>query len=214
MADSTKVWAATIPQDGAAVFAAPKGTALPTDATADLDAAFVDLGWVSEDGVMNSIRREVTRHKAWGGDTVKTTQDNYEESFKLALLETTAAVLGVIYGEDNVVETADTLSVMHSSLMLKRQSFVIEFIDGDSTGRIVIEDGLVVELEDVQYSHKELLSYGITVDVYKPADGSAAVKQYYSLGTGTAVVPNPAIAPKSDATVVSKTAAGTKTSEV
>lgn len=213
MADSTRVWAATIPADGAAVFAAPKGTPLPTDATTALDAAFVDLGWVSEDGVTNSIQREVTRHKAWGGDVVKTTQDDYTETFKLALLETSEAVLGVIYGANNVEATADAISVQHSSLMLQKQSFVIEFIDGDSVGRIVIEDGLVTEVDDVKYSHKELLSYGITVDVYRPADGTAAVKQYYSLGTGTAVVPDPAVAPKTDATVVSKTAAGTKTAE-
>ena len=44
MADSGNIWAATIPADGAAVYAAPLGTTLPTSATASLDNAFVDLG--------------------------------------------------------------------------------------------------------------------------------------------------------------------------
>jgi hypothetical protein len=213
MADSTQVWAATIPADGAAVFAAPIGTTLPTDATGDLDPAFVDLGWVSEDGVSNSIQRDVTKHYAWGGDVVKTTQDRYTETLKFALLETSEAVLQVVYGRDAVTTAANgDLAIQHSNLMLGHQSFVIEFVDGDSVGRLVIEDGLVTELEDVVYSHKELLKYGLTVDVYRPKDGSAAVKQFISKGAGTAPDPIPSQA-RTDATVVSKTAAGVKTAE-
>jgi hypothetical protein len=107
MADSRNVWAATIPADGAAVFAAPLGTDLPTDATSELGAEFVDLGWVSEEGVSNSIQRETTKHYAWGGDVVKTTQDRYTETFKLALLESSPEVLRAVYGEDAVTEQGD-----------------------------------------------------------------------------------------------------------
>jgi hypothetical protein len=216
MADSTKVWAATIPADGAAVFAAPIGTALPTDASTDLDPAFVDLGWVSEEGVSNGISRETTKHYAWGGDVVKTTQDRYTETVKFALLESSPEVLQVVYGTANVVadDTAGTIEVHHSSHKLAHQSFVIEFVDGESVGRIVIEDGLVTEMDDVKYSHKELLMYGLTVDVYRPKDGTAAVKQYFSLGAGTATDPIPGDVQvgTQQATTVSRTASGTKTS--
>lgn len=179
MADSGNIWAATIPADGAAVYAAPLGTTLPTTATASLDNAFVDLGWVSEDGVTNSIQRDVTRHKAWGGETVKTTQDNYTESVKFTLLESNADVLSTVYGEDNVTESGDTIVVEHSSLMNERKSFVIDFIDGDRAGRIVVREGLVVELGDVMYVHKDLTKYELTVDVYKPDTGDNAVVTYF-----------------------------------
>jgi hypothetical protein len=214
MADSTQVWAATIPADGAAIFAAPLGTPLPTDASTDLDPAFVDLGWVSEEGVSNGISRDVTKHYAWGGDVVKTTQDRYTETVKFALLETSPEVLQVVYGRTSVTDDgAGNIEVHHTSKMLEHQSFVIEFVDGEALGRIVIEDGLVTEQEDRRYSHKELLMYGLTVDVYRPKDGSAAVKQYFSLGGGTDPDPvgEPAIGTQ-QATTVSRTASGTKTS--
>jgi hypothetical protein len=185
MADSGNIWAATIPADGAAVYAAPLGTTLPTTATAALNNAFVDLGWVSEDGVTNTISRETTKHKAWGGETVKVTQDNYTETVKLTLLESSAEVLGVVYGSDNVTESGDTITVEHSRLMLEHQSFVIDFIDGDRAGRIVIRDGQVTELGDVMYVHKDLTRYEITIDVFKPENSDNAVVTYFDYSAGS-----------------------------
>jgi len=185
MADSGQIWAATIPADGAAVYAAPLGTTLPTSATATLDNAFVDLGWVGEDGVTNSISRETTKHKAWGGETVKVTQDSYTETLQLTLLESSAEVFKVVYGEDNVTESGDTLTVEHSRLMLERQSFVIDFIDGDRAGRIVVREGQVTEVADVMYVHSDLTRYQITVDVFKPDNADNAVVAYFDYSAGS-----------------------------
>lgn len=185
MADSGNIWAATIPADGAAVYAAPLGTTLPTTATAALDNAFVDLGWVSEDGVTNSISRETTKHRAWGGEVVKVTQDNYTETVTLTLLESSAEVLGVVYGHDNVTESGDTITVEHSRLMLERQSFVIDFIDGEKAGRIVVREGQVTELGDVVYVHRDLTRYEVTVDVFKPDNADTAVVTYFDYSAGS-----------------------------
>jgi hypothetical protein len=185
MADSGNIWAATIPADGAAVYAAPLGTTLPTTATAALDGAFVDLGWVSEDGVVNSISRETTKHRAWGGEVVKVTQDNYTETLRLTLLESSAEVLSVVYGTDNVTESGDTITVEHSRLMLERQSFVIDFIDGEKAGRIVVREGQVTELGDVVYVHRDLTRYEITVDVFKPDNADNAVVTYFDYTAGS-----------------------------
>jgi hypothetical protein len=185
MADSGSIWAATIPADGAAVYAAPLGTALPTSATASLNNAFVDLGWVSEDGVTNAISREVTKHRAWGGEVVKVTQDNYTETLTLTLLESSADVLKVVYGEDNVTENGDAITVEHSRLMLARQSFVIDFVDGEKAGRIVVREGQVTELGDVVYVHRDLTRYEITVDVFKPDNADNAVVVYFDYSAGS-----------------------------
>jgi len=185
MADSGNIWAATIPADGAAVYAAPLGTTLPTSATDSLDNAFVDLGWVSEDGVTNSISRETTKHRAWGGEVVKVPQDNSPETLTLTLLESSAEVLGVVYGHDNVTENGDTITVEHSRLMMERQSFVVDFIDGDKAGRIVVREGQVTEVGDVVYVHRDLTRYEITVDVFKPDNADTAVVAYFDYTAGS-----------------------------
>jgi hypothetical protein len=187
MADSGNIWAATIPADGAAVYAAPLGTTLPTTATSALAAGFVDLGWVGEDGVTNSISREVTKHRAWGGEVVKVTQDNYTETVRLTLLESSSEVLKVVYGRNNVTAGPNyqSLTVEHSRLQLERQSFVIDFIDGDRAGRIVVREGQVTEVGDVVYVHRDLTRYEITIDVFKPDNADNAVVAYFDYALGS-----------------------------
>jgi hypothetical protein len=90
-----------------------------------------------------------------------------------------------VYGEDNVTEDGDTLTVEHSRLMLERCSFVIDFIDGDRAGRIVIREGQVTELGDVVYVHSDLTRYEITVDVFKPDNADNAVVTYFDYAPGS-----------------------------
>lgn len=175
MADSGNIIAATLAESGGAVYVAPLGTTVPTDATTALPAAWKDLGWVSEDGFTNSAKRNTTKHKSFGGETVKVTQDDFEETFTFALLETSAQVLKVVYGEDNVEESDGTITVKHSSLMLPRQMFVIDFIDGDRVGRHIILEGQITEVGDIKYVHKDLTMYELTVDTFRPAGETAGV---------------------------------------
>lgn len=175
MADSLNIWAATIPTSGAAIAVAPLNSTEPTDSDSALDGAFDDLGWVNEDGVTNSVKRDVTRHKAWGGETVKTTQDNYEETLKFSLLESSVDVLQTVFGHDNVSIDGTLVTVDHSSAQLPRQMFVVSFVDGEATGRIIVREGLITEVGDIKFDHKALTEYELTVDVYKPSDGQAAV---------------------------------------
>ena len=60
------------PKTTGAIWVAPVGSTLPTDATTALDAAFKCLGYASEDGVTNANSPDTDTVKAWGGDTVLT----------------------------------------------------------------------------------------------------------------------------------------------
>lgn len=70
MADA-KLVTVSKPKVGGAVWRAPLGTTLPTDATAELDKAFKSLGYISEDGMTNANSPESDSIKAWGGDCLR-----------------------------------------------------------------------------------------------------------------------------------------------
>ena len=58
------------PKITGAIHVAPLGAPLPTTPTEELDASFRGLGYCSDAGLTNGTNLEVTKIKAWGGDTV------------------------------------------------------------------------------------------------------------------------------------------------
>lgn len=189
MADSSLIWAPTRPEDGGVFYRAPLGTTLPTNATSPLNALFVDHGWLGEDGIQLSVTRDTTKHHAFGSDLVKTTQDNYEETIQVTLLESDPDVLETVFGKNSVTLGVDgggnrTIKVNHRAAPLPRSAFVFEFVDGDKVRRLVVQEGQVVNVEDVTYVHDNLLSWTITIDCYKPATGNEEAVVEYITDTG------------------------------
>ena len=74
------------PKVAGAVYRAPLGTTLPTDATTALPTAFVDMGYISEDGVTNSNSPETEKIRAWGGQTVLIVSTEKPDTFAITFL--------------------------------------------------------------------------------------------------------------------------------
>ena len=73
------------PNNAGAVYYAPIGTPVPADSEATLDAAFKDLGFVSQEGVTRSISKSTTTIKEWGNGTVLITEDEKTVTYKFKL---------------------------------------------------------------------------------------------------------------------------------
>lgn len=162
------------PKVGGSVFRAPAGTELPTSATGALAEGFEDMGYISEDGITNTNTRESEEIKAWGGDTVLSSQTSKTDTFGMKFIETkNLSVLEAIYGEDNVSGTIDTgVTVRANSGELDYGVWVIDMIltEGDLK-RIVIPNGKVTEVAEITYADGEAVGFDTTITAFPGEDG-------------------------------------------
>lgn len=146
------------------VYFAPKGTALPTDATTALASDFNSVGYVSEDGVTNEVETDTEEIKAWGGDIVATPQTSYSEKFSLTLIETNATGLKVVYGDGNVtVESDGSIKINHNATEKTPIVMVLEILmSNDKVKRICIPKCKLSEVGEITYKDDEAIGYECT----------------------------------------------------
>ncbi|KRL73529.1 hypothetical protein [Ligilactobacillus saerimneri] len=174
MADVKNVTAAK-PKVGGAVYSAPLGTELPKDAVTPLNEAFKALGYISDDGLSNTNSPDSDSVKAWGGDTVLTTQTEKEDTFSYTLIEAlNVDVLKEVYGADNVTGTLeDGIVIKANSKELPSHSIVVETIlNGGVLKRVVLPVAKVSEIGDITYSDGDPVGYEITMQAMPDSDGN------------------------------------------
>lgn len=164
------------PKIGGAVFTAPAGTALPTDATTSLNAAFKSLGYISEDGVTNTISRDADEIKAWGGDTVLKPQTGFSDEFGMTFIESlNIDVLKAVFGDSAVTGASLSAGVKVSvnSAELPPAEWVIETVlSGGNIRRLVIPNGQITEIGEITYTDGEAVGYEVTITAYPDASSN------------------------------------------
>lgn len=161
------------PKVTGAIFIAPVGTTLPTDSTTALATAFVELGYASDAGVVNSESRETETIKAWGGDTVLKPFTGKEDTFQFTLIEAlNVNALKLVYGDSNVTgDLTNGISIKSAAEDLDYHSFVIEMVLNGAIKRIVIPSAKVTEVGDITYADGEAIGYDTTLSAVPDAAG-------------------------------------------
>lgn len=175
MANDAKNISVGKPMAGGAVFFAPAGTTVPTDAVTKLADAFVSAGYISEDGVTNSIETDSEEIKAWGGDVVLNPQTSRSEKFAMTFIEGNETTYGVVFGKSNVTKNGEGFTIVHNGKEREERVMVIEtLLSNGKVKRQVIPRAKVTEVGEIVYKDDEAIGYETTISALLDANGNTA----------------------------------------
>ena len=162
-----------------AVYVAPTGTTAPTASDSALDVAFVDLGYVSADGITECIDKSTTQVRAWqDGSLVREIVSDGTYSLEMTFIETKETVLELYYGS--------TITTGEMNLDPRktggRQSFVVDVIDGTAIERIYVAYGEITSVGERTLASGEAIGYSVTITAYADASSDVAKKFFSVLG--------------------------------
>lgn len=167
--DSTNV---LIGSTGAA-YVGPTGTAAPTAADDVLNAAFKDLGYLSDDGVVETYDDTTDEITAWqGAAVVRRVISSSSATIAFTMIETKKDTLELFHKGSTM--SGDQLDVLGANS--DRRSFVVDVQDGDDIIRIYVANGEVTERGEITYANNgDALGYPVTITAY-PVNGVVLTK--------------------------------------
>jgi len=173
------------PKATGAVYVAPAGTTLPTDATTALSASYKNMGYVSEDGLVNSIETDIAEVNAWGGDLVLTGQNTFKETFTANLIETNADALKLFYGDANVTVSGNNITVKQNAQPLPNIVAVFEIVmTGGRVKRIVLPIAQIVDRSgDITYVDGDPIMYPAVFQAYPDTSGNTHTEYIAVIGS-------------------------------
>lgn len=172
------------PKIGGAVYIAPVGTPLPTNAYSDLAADYQCCGYVSEDGVTNNRDIESSEIKAWGGDVVYSAQTGRADTWQAKFIEAkNDNVMKLYNGDGNVSGTLTSqtgIVVTANNTALSEHVYVIDMLlradENFPSGvpkRIVIPVGIVSATGEITFKDDEVIAYDVTITATPDTAGNS-----------------------------------------
>ena len=177
MAESTTNNAANVSAGkgvkGGYAFVAPVGSTLPTDIKTALDTAFKCLGFISEDGYVETVDEDSDDIVDMNGDVMDSTNSNRAESAQVTFAEMKAKTLKLLYGDANVTDADGVITVRHNSDSHDVFAYVYEFVlKNGRRWRKVVPQGKSSELDDLTVSSSELCQRALTIKYLTDAAGN------------------------------------------
>lgn len=159
-----------------AVYVAPTATDGPEYSDDALDAAFSDLGYVSADGIVETIDKSTTQIRSWqDGSLVREIVSEGTYSVELTFIETNQDVVELYYGA--TLSTGELNGDPRNTG--GRQSFVIDVIDGTAIERTYIPTGEITAVGERTLASGEAIGYTVTITAYADTD-STTFKKFFS----------------------------------
>lgn len=152
---------------------------LPTDASSALDAAFSEIGSVSDDGITEQTSQANTDVFQWQNNAlVRTIKGQYTKTFQFEAQETNLVTLGVQFAGSTITQTVEGVTIAEKPPVPDVRNWVFHGIDGARALRLVIPRGEVLERGDVVWSAAGVTIYAWTLRCYVDSSGNVAYRYY------------------------------------
>lgn len=152
--------------NGAGLYIAPLGTALPTDTTTALPAAWKSLGYATEDGVGQMLSVETDDIMSWQDlSPVRTVFKSRTLSYKFSMLQWNPTTLALYMGSKEPTAATDgsyTLSLMAYDKPVEH-ALVIDIDDNGQKYRMAMLRTILSEVDDLTLQRGTAAPLGITV---------------------------------------------------
>lgn len=160
-----------------AINSAPTGTALPTDETTALNAAFKDSGYISDSGLKIGTNQSNTEITDWSGNVVRDILTSYGNQLTWEHLEWNEQSLKNFLGDANVTVTATTgaptkIVAKFNGDEMPVKEWVFNIKDGIRKLRVVVPNAKVSERGEVSFTKGEAVKLPITLKTYPDASGN------------------------------------------
>ena len=165
---------------GGYMFVAPAGSTLPTDNSTPLDAAFLNVGYLGDDGISFSDSSSSDAFFDLNGDTIETSNGSIEKSFTVVLREIKKDSLALMHGSANVTDADGKLTAHDKGPNDATYAVVFELLlkNGRKWRRVGPQCKLG-ELGDMTVVYSDLVGREITMNVLKDATSGDYWTDYY-----------------------------------
>lgn len=186
-ANSTDNVSSTKGVRGGYIFVAPVGTTLPTDYSTALPTAYKCLGFISEDGYVETVDSDSEDLVDMNGDLMDSPQTSRVESAQLTLAEIKAITLKLMYGDENVTDKAGVITVKHNGNSNGTWAVVLDLLlKNNRKWRKVVPLFQCSELDDLTLAVGELAARALTAKYLTDGDGNTCYDYIQSTETNAA----------------------------
>lgn len=154
-----------------AVYAGPTTAVAPTSAVSVVPATYLDLGYISEDGVTETYDEDVQDIQAWqGGTIVRTLISSSKASLAFTMIESKASTLE-LYHKGSTMESlgANGFKIDVKTPNVVRKRYILDILDGTTHLRLYVASAEVNERGEITYVNDETISYPVTITCYPVA---------------------------------------------
>lgn len=163
---------------GAVKYAAV-GVTVPADADTPLTTGWTDVGYLTEDGVVETRPRSTTNLVAWqNADVVRTVVTESSITVGFTMAQTSKATLELYYGAtfDPVTGSIEIVPGETGG----RRALVVDFADGADLVRLFLPQCEALEVGEQTLASGEVVGYEVTMTGYPDSTLGYSAKKWYS----------------------------------